>query len=210
MNLRPHGPQPCALPNYAMLREIHLLYYIKYMFFFEVLFFGNANFFIKTFIFEKFLPKQHSFAHIDISLAGDVLVSAVSAYTYGKNKNLDIRNGLVMMASVLCFTLVGSFISSLLPSQTMGSFSVFMTLMPGIKFIVRPVMTTKEAMTSLTPKKRFIQSNCIKQSYRYCTCGSWNCHSCRELLIVANSELFFHRRPVPTQHFLLCSDARRP
>ncbi len=24
MNLRPHGPQPCALPNYAMLR---LLYY---------------------------------------------------------------------------------------------------------------------------------------------------------------------------------------
>lgn len=43
---------------------------------------------------------------VGIALASDVLASAVSAYTYGKNKNLDIRNGLVMMVSVLLFTLV--------------------------------------------------------------------------------------------------------
>ena len=43
---------------------------------------------------------------VGVALASDVLASAVSSYTYGKNKNLDIRNGLVMMASVLCFTLV--------------------------------------------------------------------------------------------------------
>ena len=30
---------------------------------------------------------------VGIALASDVLASAVSAYTYGKNKNLDIRNG---------------------------------------------------------------------------------------------------------------------
>ena len=40
---------------------------------------------------------------VGIALASDVLASAVSAYTYGKNKNLDIRNGLVMMAAVLAF-----------------------------------------------------------------------------------------------------------
>lgn len=34
---------------------------------------------------------------VGIALASDVLASAVSAYTYGKNKNLDIRNGLIMM-----------------------------------------------------------------------------------------------------------------
>ena len=45
---------------------------------------------------------------VGIALASDVLASAVSAYTYGKNKNLDIKNGLVMMAAVLVFTLVGS------------------------------------------------------------------------------------------------------
>ena len=85
---------------------------------------------------------------VGIALASDVLASAVSAYTYGKNKNLDIRNGLIMMVSVLAFTVVGSYVSSLVPSRTMGSFSVFMTLLLGIKFIVRPVMTTKADMSA--------------------------------------------------------------
>ena len=95
---------------------------------------------------------------VGIALASDVLASAVSAWTYGKNKNLDIKNGLVMMAAVLCFTLVGSWLSSLVPNQAMGSFSVFMTLLLGVKFIVRPVMTTKEAMSGVSAQKRLIQS----------------------------------------------------
>ena len=95
---------------------------------------------------------------VGIALASDVLASAVSAYTYGKNKNLDIRNGLIMMVSVLTFTVVGSYVSSLVPSRTMGNFSVFMTLLLGIKFIVRPVMTTKEAMQGVSAKKRAVQS----------------------------------------------------
>lgn len=95
---------------------------------------------------------------VGIALASDVLASAVSAYTYGKNKNLDIRNGLVMMAAVLLFTMIGSWTASLVPNTTMGSFSVFMTMLLGIKFIVRPVMTTKEAMASVSARKRIIQS----------------------------------------------------
>ena len=95
---------------------------------------------------------------VGISLASDVLASAVSAYTYGKHKNLDIRNGLVMMITVLCFTLVGSWVSSLLPGTAMGGFSVFMTLLLGIKFIARPVLTTKEAMADVSVKKRIMQS----------------------------------------------------
>ena len=80
---------------------------------------------------------------VGIALSSDVLASAVSAYVYGKNKNLDIRNGVIMMVSVLIFTVIGSYISSLVPSTTMGNFSVFMTFLLGIKFIVKPVMTTK-------------------------------------------------------------------
>lgn len=95
---------------------------------------------------------------VGIALASDVLASAVSAYTYGKNKNLDIRNGLVMMAAVLIFTLVGSYVSSLVPNQTMGGFSTVMTLLLGIKFIVKPVMTTKETMNQVSPRKRMLQS----------------------------------------------------
>ena len=109
-------------------------------------------------------PMLITFLHMEpymavgIALSSDVLASAVSAYTYHKNKNLDIKNGLIMMASVLTFTVVGSYIASLLPSATMGSFSVFMTFLLGVKFIVRPVMTTKEAMQNVPAKKRAVQS----------------------------------------------------
>ena len=95
---------------------------------------------------------------VGIALSSDVLASAISAYTYHKNKNLDIKNGLIMMLSVLLFTVVGSYIASLVPSATMGGFSVFMTFLLGIKFIVRPVMTTKEAMAQTDAKKRAVQS----------------------------------------------------
>ena len=101
---------------------------------------------------------MNPFMAVGIALSSDVLASAVSAYTYGKNKNLDVKNGSIMMVTVLVFTVIGSYISSLVPSTTMGSFSVVMTFFLGIKFIVRPVMTTKEAMNSVSAKKRAVQS----------------------------------------------------
>lgn len=95
---------------------------------------------------------------VGIALASDVLASAVSAYTYGKHKNLDIRNGIVMLCAVLAFTIVGSYVASLLPNTTMGSFSVFMTLLLGIKFIIRPVMTTADKQEEKSRRTRIIQS----------------------------------------------------
>lgn len=109
-------------------------------------------------------PMLITFLHMDpymavgIALSSDVLASAVSAYTYGKNKNLDIKNSVIMMCSVLAFTVVGSFIASLVPSRIMGGFSTVMTFFLGVKFIVKPVMTTKESMQAVSAKKRAIQS----------------------------------------------------
>ena len=109
-------------------------------------------------------PMLITFLHMDaydavgIALASDVLASAISAYTYGKNKNLDVKNGVTMMVSVLAFTLVGSWVASRMPNSTMGSFSMFMTLLLGVKFIVKPVMTTKESMQAVSARKRFVQS----------------------------------------------------
>ena len=102
--------------------------------------------------------KLPAYEAVGIALASDVLASAVSAYTYGKNKNLDIRNGLVMMVTVLICTLIGSWTASLVPNTTMGSFSVFMTFLLGIKFVVKPVLTTKESMSETSEKKRLVQS----------------------------------------------------
>lgn len=95
---------------------------------------------------------------VGIALASDVLASAISAYTYGKNKNLDIRNGLVMLFTVLLFTMFGSYIASRVPQTTMGNLSVFMTFLLGIKFIVKPVMTTKEVQANKSAKEKLIQS----------------------------------------------------
>ena len=95
---------------------------------------------------------------IGIALASDVLASGVSAWTYKKNKNIDIRHGVIMLISVLIFTLVGSFVSSLVPNGTMGGFSKCMTLFVGLKFIIRPIMTTKEVQANKSEKQKIQQS----------------------------------------------------
>ncbi len=93
---------------------------------------------------------------VGIALARDVLASAISAASYAKNKNIDIKNGLIMMAFVLLFTMLGSWTAHIVPNQTMGSFSTFMTRILGIKFLVKPVMTTKAAMKAVDQKKRIM------------------------------------------------------
>ena len=100
----------------------------------------------------------NAYEAVGIALASDVLASGVSAYTYGRNKNLDIKNGLVMLGSVLAFTLIGSYIASLVPNTAMGGFSVFMTLLLGLKFIVKPVMTAKEKNADKSTRTKIIQS----------------------------------------------------
>lgn len=109
-------------------------------------------------------PMLITFLHVNayeavgIALASDVLASAASAYTYKKNKNMDIKNGLIMLVSVLLFTLVGSYVAALLPQTTMGGFSMFMTLFAGLKFIFKPVMSARESNQSRSKRKAAVQS----------------------------------------------------
>lgn len=109
-------------------------------------------------------PMLITFLHINayeavgIALASDVLASAASAWTYKKNKNIDVKNGFVMLISVLLFTLIGSYAASFLPQTAMGGFSMFMTLFAGLKFIFRPVMEAKEGNKFRSKKKALIQS----------------------------------------------------
>ena len=72
-------------------------------------------------------PMLITFLHMDpylavgIALASDVLAERRPPPTpTGKNKNLGIRAGLVMMAAVLVFTMVGSWAAGLIPRPTMG------------------------------------------------------------------------------------------
>lgn len=97
-------------------------------------------------------PMLVTFLHVDaysaigIALASDVLASAASAWTYAKNRCIDIRNGLVMMLSVLVMTTVGSWLSTLVPSTTLGDTSVLMLLVLGLKFLFIPVTSTRRTL----------------------------------------------------------------
>lgn len=100
-----------------------------------------------------------AYQSIGIALASDVIASASSAYTYKKNDNIDVSNGLIMMASVLLFTLLGSFAGAIVSNEAMEGLAIIMTLILGVRFIVFPVNKTKhQNQQSKTAKQRVIES----------------------------------------------------
>ena len=140
---------------------------------------------------------------VGVALASDVLASAVSAYTYGKNKNLDIKNGLLMMAMVLLFTVIGSYVSSIVPAQTMGGVSTFMTLILGIKFIVKPVMTTKQQMEAVS-KKRKIAGSILCGTFIGFICGVVGAGGGMMMLLILTSVLGYElKTAVGTSVFIM-------
>ena len=144
---------------------------------------------------------------VGVALASDVLASAVSAYTYGKNKNLDIKNGLIMMAAVLCLTLVGSFIASLVPKTTMGNFSVFMTMLLGIKFIVKPVMAPKKRLNEATAKQKAVRSVLCGSAVGF-ICGFVGAGGGMMMLLVLTSVLGYElKTAVGTSVFIMSATA---
>ena len=95
---------------------------------------------------------------IGIGLISDVLASAVSAYTYKKSGNLDIKNSLPMMVSVLAVTIIGSLVASYLPDRAMSSVAQMGMLVVGLRFLLKPVNNTKEQMASDSPRTRLIKA----------------------------------------------------
>lgn len=158
-------------------------------------------------------PMLITFLHMDpymavgIALASDVLASAASAVTYARNRNLDIKNGVIMMVSVLAFTLVGSGVASLVPQTTMGNFSVFMTLLLGIKFIVKPVMAPKQRFAQATGRQKAIRS-IIGGSVVGFICGFIGAGGGMMMLLVLTSILGYELKPaVGTSVFIMSATA---
>lgn len=99
-----------------------------------------------------------AYSAVGIGLISDVLASAVSAYTYKKNGNLDVKNSLPLMLSVLIVTVIGSLTASLLPERAMGNTMQIALIFIGLRFLLKPVKTTKEQMAAIAPKERLIKS----------------------------------------------------
>lgn len=95
---------------------------------------------------------------IGIGLISDVLASAISAYTYKKSNNLDIKKSIVLMITILVLTIIGSFVATYMPEKTMNSTMQIAMIIIGLRFIIKPVTTPKENFAIKSKKKIIIQS----------------------------------------------------
>ena len=95
---------------------------------------------------------------VGIGLASDVLASSVSAATYKKNNNLNIKDSLPLIISVLVMTVVGSIGASFLPERAMNSSMQIAMILIGLKFLLRPSRATKEQMADIPKKERITKA----------------------------------------------------
>ncbi|MCR5178158.1 MAG: TSUP family transporter [Lachnospiraceae bacterium] len=80
-----------------------------------------------------------------IALASDILGSAVTTHTYAKHKNIDLKRGWIMLVCILGMCTVGSYVAFLVGNVVLGSFTLFLTFAIGIRFLLKPDTSRKDA-----------------------------------------------------------------
>lgn len=83
-----------------------------------------------------------SYDAVTVALASDVLASLLTAYTYRKNKNIDMKRGLLVGITALCGTVVGSYCGYLFNQAQpngLGYIAMLTTISLGIKFLIKPI-----------------------------------------------------------------------
>ncbi len=79
-----------------------------------------------------------------IALASDILGSAVTAATYIKHRNIDLRRGWIMLACIIGMCTVGSFAAWKAGNVVLGGFTLILTFCIGIRFLVKPATEREE------------------------------------------------------------------
>lgn len=69
-----------------------------------------------------------------IALASDILGSAVTAYTYGKHKIIDLKRGWILLLCIVAMCTVGSYVAFIVGNVVLGSFTLFLAFCIGIRF----------------------------------------------------------------------------
>ena len=73
-----------------------------------------------------------------IALASDILGSAVASTVYAKNKNIDLKHGWILLTCVLVMCLIGSILAFFVQQNVLGTFSLSLCILVGLKFIIKP------------------------------------------------------------------------
>ena len=144
---------------------------------------------------------------VGVALASDVLASAVSAVTFRKSKNTDIKNGLPLFISVMVATIIGSIVGRYIPNSLIGNGSIIMAIILGIKFLVKPIMVPKIAFAS--PKRStFIAFSVLCGTVVGFICGCVGAGGGLAMLFVLTSILGFDlKKAVGTSVFIMTFSA---
>ncbi|MGL5417498.1 MAG: sulfite exporter TauE/SafE family protein [Clostridium sp.] len=103
--------------------------------------------------------KMNAYKAIGVALTADVLAAGVSSYTYFKHKNIDIKNGIVIMITTMIFTLLSSFLSKYIPNEALGGFSIITTGLLGLRFLFKPVKGKEDSKAEeISKEKKFIKA----------------------------------------------------
>jgi hypothetical protein len=76
---------------------------------------------------------------IGISLATDIFASSISAYTYHKNGNLKLKEGLYLALASVTAAIIGSWLSNFMSASLQGGSTGFVILFMGISFLRKPL-----------------------------------------------------------------------
>lgn len=145
---------------------------------------------------------------IGIALSADVLAAGVSSITYFKNKNIDIKNGIVMMISTMIFTYVFSYFAKFIPSDALGSSSIIMTILLGLKFLTKPINGKKSSKIVQNNKSKQIFLSILWGSLVGIVCGVLGAGGGVMLLLVLTSVLNYDlKTAVGTSVFIMAFTA---
>lgn len=103
-----------------------------------------------------------SYNAVTVALASDVLASLLSAYTYAKSKNIDLKSGALTTVTAFIGTVIGSYCGYLFSQAQpdgLGYISMFTTIGLGIKFLVKPITSgagSSDAENQISTKKRIL------------------------------------------------------
>lgn len=75
---------------------------------------------------------------IAVALSIDVFASSMAAHTYTEHGNIDIKHGVQIAVASVTGALIGSWVSSYIPSSSLGGGSGLITLGIGLFFFLRP------------------------------------------------------------------------
>ncbi len=86
----------------------------------------------------SFKGEDGAYAATAVALASDIIASAVTTLVYWRKGNINLRRGWIMLVSVVSMCVLGSAAAYMAGGVVLGSFSLFLTFLIGIRFLLKP------------------------------------------------------------------------